>query len=69
MKNREITNAVFVTKLLLYQPGTLKKHINSVHEGLKNHKCNLCDKAFSQPSDLKFHIHEGQKNHKCDLCG
>ena len=45
--------------------------MNSVHEGQKNHKCDLCNKAFSENRDLKKHIkcvHEGLKNHKCDIC-
>ena len=44
----------------------------SVHKGLKNHKCDLCDKAFSMKNSLMIHIkivHEGVKNHKCDQCG
>ena len=42
-----------------------------LHEGVKNNKCELCDKSFSRAGDLKRHIncvHEGLKNHKCDLC-
>ena len=27
-----------------------------VHEGLKNHKCDFCDKSFNQSGDLKVHI-------------
>ena len=50
----------------------LKVHINSVHNGQKDHKCDSCGKAFSQAGHLKFHInsvHNGQKDHKCDSCG
>ena len=60
----------------------LKTHINnvhfsklctkkSVHEKLKNYKCDLCDKKFSRSEHHKKHIasvHERQKNHKCELC-
>ena len=49
----------------------LKRHINSVHEGLKNHNCETCGKDFNLKSTLRRHIrnvHEGLKNHKCDLC-
>ena len=52
--------------------GTLKKHINSVHNGQKDHKCDSCGKAFSSTGDLKKHtiaVHKGQKDHKCDFCG
>ena len=39
---------------------------------MKDHKCNLCDKIFSQNSHLDDHMqkfHYLQKNHTCDLCG
>ena len=45
--------------------------IHYIYVGLKNHNCNLCDKDFGLPGDLKRHInivHEGMKNHKCDQC-
>ena len=55
----------------------LKSHINSVHYGKKDHKCDSCEKAFSQAWILKQHInsvhtksvHENEKAHKCDDCG
>ena len=40
-------------------------------ERLKNHKCDQCDRAFSQQYNLKSHInsvHKKLKNHKCELC-
>ena len=46
-------------------------HIKSVHEKVKNYKCDICDKAFSRYGALKIHVnsvHEELKNHKCDLC-
>ena len=53
--------------------GALKTHINSVHNGQKDHKCDSCGKAFSLAGDLKKHIintvHNGLKDHKCDSCG
>ena len=60
----------FVTDLLANKEN-LNTHIKNVHEGQKNYKCDLCDKAFSQQQKLMRHIknlHKGQKNYKCDLC-
>ena len=34
----------------------LKRHINSVHNGQKDHKCDSCGKAFSKASKLKKHV-------------
>ena len=49
------------------EAGTLKRHINSVHNGQKDHKCESCGKLFSVARNLKRHInavHNGQKDHK-----
>ena len=45
---------------------------HAVHNGQKDHKCDSCEKLFSQAGNLKKHIdevHNGQKDHKCDYCG
>ena len=34
----------------------LKKHIDSVHNVQKDHKCDSCGKAFSSARYLKTHI-------------
>ena len=31
----------------------LKRHIKSVHEGVREHKCDTCGKYFTQPTTLK----------------
>ena len=49
----------------------LNLHINAVHNGQKNHKCDSCGKVFPPTGHLKAHInavHNGQKDYKCDLC-
>ena len=50
----------------------LKKHIKTVHEGVKEHKCSTCGKMFKQIGHLRTHIknvHEGIKDQECKLCG
>ena len=54
------------------QAGNLRKHIKTVHEGHKNHKCNSSEKSFSQRSNLKTQIqivHDGHNDHNCGHCG
>ena len=38
---------------------------------VRNHKCNSCEKAFTQAGALRTHIalvHEGIKDHQCEKC-
>ena len=60
----------YVTKDLVKQ--VTSKHMLIVFiKNLKNHKCDLCDKSFSQKKILKKDInsiHERLTNLKCDLC-
>ena len=48
----------------------MKRHIECVHEGRRDHHCHLCGKQFGIASALKRHIevHEGIKRHKCKFC-
>ena len=54
-----------VERYFLYQEvseaGNLKKHINAVHNGQKDHKCVTCGKQFSQAGTLKKHINSVYK--------
>ena len=34
----------------------LRSHTRVVHQKIKNHKCDSCEKAFHLPKDLKLHI-------------
>ena len=41
--------------------------VESVHEGVQNHKCDFCEKSFTKAGSLKTHVkavHEGIKEHK-----
>ena len=47
-------------------------HVKKAHRNRKYHKCDSCEKLFSQAGSLKIHINRvcnRQKDHKCDTCG
>ena len=49
----------------------MNKHIQTIHEGSKDFKCDSCGKSFYSEGYLKKHIHtmhEGSKDFKCDSC-
>ena len=54
-----------------YLISNLKRRIESVHEGKKPFKCNICEANFSRKDGLKTHvmnIHEQKKPLKCSIC-
>ena len=60
-----------ITNYSCSQNCILKRHMQSVHEKKKPHKCSICDYSCSQKGDLKKHIesvHEEKKSHKCSIC-
>ncbi|MCJ8733903.1 hypothetical protein PDJAM_G00229060 [Pangasius djambal] len=48
----------------------LKRHVISVHTKDFPHKCDVCEKGFHRPSELKKHAetHRGNKVHQCRHC-
>ncbi|XP_010891726.2 zinc finger protein 711 isoform X2 [Esox lucius] len=48
----------------------LKRHIISVHTKDFPHKCEVCEKGFHRPSELKKHAetHKGARLHQCRHC-
>ena len=56
---RKNSNVKFVTK-----KNSLKKHVASVHEGIKPFKCKFCDYT-NLKSNMNRHIHEENKAFQC----
>ena len=61
-------------------PSNLRTHFKTIHEGERNHQCNLCGNRFAQKGQMQRHkvrIHslesrpnpEGGLIHQCDRCG
>merc|ERR1711860_146637 len=50
--------------------GTLKGHIQAVHEKIRKYQCEICLKKFGHANDFKRHmnIHTGTK-FECEICG
>ncbi|KAJ7995944.1 hypothetical protein DPEC_G00231960 [Dallia pectoralis] len=48
----------------------LKRHVISVHTKDFPHKCQVCEKGFHRPSELKKHAdaHRGARLHQCRHC-
>ena len=54
-----------------YYNASIKQHIKSVHEKIKDFQCAKCGKAFSEKGSLKWHdkmVHTGSRDFKCDQC-
>merc|ERR1719266_1290397 len=54
------------------QRSDLKRHIASVHDKTKPHKCPTCGGGFSSKQHMRTHIatvHEGKKPYACGQCG
>jgi KRAB domain-containing zinc finger protein len=48
-----------------------EKHSNAIRLGIKDFKCELCEKAFTQKGNLKGHVnsvHKKLARYRCDLC-
>ncbi|KAH9900002.1 hypothetical protein C8Q73DRAFT_681644 [Cubamyces lactineus] len=48
----------------------IKRHIESKHLQIRQCVCKICEKAFSQKSNLQTHLntHTGERPHKCHYC-
>merc|ERR1711981_500053 len=49
----------------------LKRHVKTIHEEIKSHRCQICGVKFGQSGHLKVHVktvHEGIKDYQCQMC-
>ena len=49
----------------------LATHIRTVHQGIKDYKCEFCGNLFKSLDGMNKHIrtvHEGHKDYKCEYC-
>ncbi|GAB0094060.1 hypothetical protein DMENIID0001_092810 [Sergentomyia squamirostris] len=57
-------NQVYSTKQ------NLRRHVEDIHEKLRNHLCTICGKGFAQITTLKSHYNVHSKiKFQCDICG
>ncbi|KAK7078024.1 hypothetical protein SK128_021516 [Halocaridina rubra] len=51
--------------------GKLKSHKRGVHTTERSHECPLCQRLFSDKSNLGRHIqrHNGERSYVCSICG
>ena len=55
-----------------YDKLQIRRHQETVHEGRRDYKCEICGQRFAGKGGVQRHIktvHEGRKDHKCEYCG
>ena len=63
---------LYGTNVTLVLIPIFRKNIKTIYKDHKDHKCDYCEKFFSQCSNLKSQtkiVHDGNKDYKCEQCG
>ncbi|XP_055711525.1 zinc finger protein 62-like [Phlebotomus papatasi] len=49
----------------------IRRHVRTVHEGVKDYHCAQCNRSFVTTTSLRHHqlTHTGEKPHTCNECG
>lgn len=53
------------------QSADLRKHLRTVHEGLRPFQCDLCEKSFGEKGNLRKHrrsVHLNERPFSCPTC-
>ena len=69
MRKRNLSNVKFVTNISLKH--YMKEPVESIHEGNKPLKCEICDSTCSTEVNLKKYVervHDKKKPFKCEIC-
>ena len=54
-----------------FNKSDMNKHFESIHEGKKPFRCEICDYSCSQEGAMHIYVasvHEGKKPFKCEIC-
>uniref|UniRef100_A0A1B0DQD5 Uncharacterized protein n=1 Tax=Phlebotomus papatasi TaxID=29031 RepID=A0A1B0DQD5_PHLPP len=48
----------------------LQRHLKTVHHGIRDYHCTICEKSFKNSKNLKYHLmlHSGEKPYACSQC-